>query len=1071
MNLAMIAVALLGSQAALAQSEYMIPLFLADGHPVREGFARIINHSTDAGTVSIVAIDDSGNRSETITLTLGPRSAAQFNSGDLEAGNPSKGLSGRAGDGDGDWRLELTTELDIEPLAYVRTEGGFVTSMHEIGPTGHYLPIFNPGSNHNQQSRVRVINPNADEVGLTIFGRDDDGSLIAESESYRAVSFRLSAGAARTIDADALEAGDEDLEGALGDGAGKWRLFLVAELPVLAMSLLESPNGNLTNLSTVPSYRERAVPLFLSASDPGRQGFVRIVNTEDAYGTVDVHAFDDSGVSRAPVTLALGPWESLHFNSTDLEEGAPGKGITQGIGGGEGHWRLQLSSGLAIQVTAYVRTDEGFVTAMHDVGQEVQSRHYLPFFNPASNTAQRSLLRLVNPADRDTEVVVSGIDDSGTESSGKIRLTLPGHASQTFSAQDLESGGNGLLHGMLGDGKGKWRLEISADGPVFAMSLLDSANGRLTNLSRTFHGGFEPPTNSYKITGEEAFNAAGRGVASAGDMDGDGVPDLIVGAVGTDRDPNFEDFAGSVYLLSGASLPQADAADGVADGRIELSVARTQRGSWKLIGEAGGDGAGRAATSVGDVDGDGRSDLAVGADGQDAGGENAGAAYLVASSGVSGADADDGRTDGVVALGNVAAQHGSYKLVGESDYDRAGASLSAAGDIDGDGVADFLIGAIGPDPDDEVDLRPGAVYVVSGASLAAADRDDGQADGVVGLANLAMRNGSWKLVGEQDYDQAGTSVAADDIDGDGLPELVVGAPGYSEESENCTGAVYVVSTKALPSADMADGSTDGVVSLGRIAAEPGSWKLVCSEDAEDQRVGLSVASAGDIDGDGLADLVIGQWAILYPESVYLVAAASLTALDEADDKADGIIDLGKAGDWDGSWKLLAEKVVYGLDRDYWPTGAGFSVATAGDVDGDGLSDFLVGTNNGGRPLDQVEEWVTRAAFLISGGDLAELNDEYGSERNEINLDAHRFQAVSSWQFVGEGEDNAGISVAPAGDVDGDGLADLYIGANRAGDQDRGAVYLVSAADLPALDRADGFADGYILLGEISVMRD
>ena len=1059
------AFALVGAQSALAQQEHMIPLFMADGDPVREGFARIINRSTAAGTVSIVAIDDSGSRSDTITLTLGARAAAQFNSGDLESGNASKGLSGQAGDGDGDWRLEINTELDIEPLAYVRTEGGFLTSMHDIGPAGTYLPIVNPGSNRNQQSRVRVINPNAVDAEVTIVGRDDGGSVITDDGSYRAVSFVLPAGAARTIGADVLETGDDDLEGALGDGAGKWQLFMLAEPSVLAMSLLDSASGNLTNLSTVPSYRNRMVPLFLAASDVGRQGFVRIVNTEDAYGTVDVHAFDESGVSRGPVTLSLGPFESLHFNSTDLEEGAPAKGITQGVGGGDGHWRLELDSGLAIRTTAYVRTDEGFLTAMHDVGEVAKSNHRLPTFNPASNTEQRSLLRLVNPVDRGAEVVISGIDDQGNESPGEVRLTLDGLASETFSAQDLESGGNGLLHGMLGDGEGKWRLVVSADGPVFAMSLLESANGKLTNLSRTYHGGFETPVSSYKIIGEDPYNAAGRGIASVGDLDGDGVPDLIIGAGGTDRDPNYRDYTGAAYVVSGTSLRGADGEDGAVNGLVELGAVRKQGGSWKLIGEAGEDGAGLAVTSAGDVDGDGRVDMIVGVEGHDAGAEDAGAAYVVAASGLAAADAADGMADGVVALGNVAAQDGSWKLVGEAAYDLAGASLSRAGDIDRDGIADFLIGApssSGPDDEEEV-AEPGAVYVVSGASLAAADREDGKADGVVELGNLATQPGSWKLVGEQDFDRAGTSVASDDINGDGLPELIVGARGYSEASELCSGAVYVVSTAALPAADTADGSTDGVVNLGNIAAEPDSWKLVCSEEEEDNWVGQSVASAGDIDGDGLADLLIGQWSFRYPGPLYLVTAASLATLDDADDNSDGVIGLDAAGKSDDSWKLFANKVVYG---EYWPTHAGYSVAPAGDVDGDGLSDFLVGTRNGGRQIDEIEEHVVRAAFLVSGGDLVDLDGEFGRADGTINLDAHRFQALSSWQFVGEGEDNAGISVAPAGDVDGDDLADLLIGADRAGDEDRGAAYLVSAADLAALDRADGFADGYILLGEI-----
>ena len=109
---------------------------------------------------------------------------------------------------------------------------------------------------------------------------------------------------------------------------------------------------------------------------------------------------------------------------------------------------------------------------------------------------------------------------------------------------------------------------------------------------------------------------------------------------------------------------------------------------------------------------------------------------------------------------------------------------------------------------------------------------------------------------------------------------------------------------------------------------------------------------------------------------------------------------------------------------------------------------------------------TRAAFLLAGKDLTALDEEYRGVDGVINLDAEQFEAVSSWQFIGEGLDNAGVSVSAAGDVDGDGLPDLAMGADQAGSDDEGAVYVVSAADLVALDRANGLVDGVIRLGRI-----
>ena len=236
------------------QLEHTLPLVMSASSPVQQGFVRIINHSDHRGTVEIHAIDDSGRRFGPISLDMAARTSAHFNSDDLESGNADKGLSGGVGDGHGDWRLELNTALDIEPLAYVRTTDGFVTSMHDVVPEGessrYHVPFFNPGSNRSQVSRLRLINPTDTEAEVTIDGLDDHGEPPDEE-----VHLTLPAGGARTISAQELEFGGSGLSGGFGDGAGKWHLFISAGRPIQVMSLLRSPTGHLTNLSTSTTER------------------------------------------------------------------------------------------------------------------------------------------------------------------------------------------------------------------------------------------------------------------------------------------------------------------------------------------------------------------------------------------------------------------------------------------------------------------------------------------------------------------------------------------------------------------------------------------------------------------------------------------------------------------------------------------------------------------------------------------------------------------------------------------------------------------------------------------------
>ena len=161
-----------------AASSHLLALFPSASSPHREGFARIINHSDEPGTVRITGIDDAGVEHGPVELPLEARATAHFNSADLEAGSAQKGLSAGLGDGEGDWRLHLSSELDIEPLSYIRTGDGFVTAMHQVVPSEggrHYVRFFNPGSNASQVSRLRLVNPAEEAVEVTIKGRDDAG--------------------------------------------------------------------------------------------------------------------------------------------------------------------------------------------------------------------------------------------------------------------------------------------------------------------------------------------------------------------------------------------------------------------------------------------------------------------------------------------------------------------------------------------------------------------------------------------------------------------------------------------------------------------------------------------------------------------------------------------------------------------------------------------------------------------------------------------------------------------------------------------------------------------------------
>ena len=320
-----------------------IPFFPAAGNAHGwQGFMRVANHSDVGGDVVVRAIDDGGRDFGTVTLALDAGETVHVNSADLEDGNAAKRLTGRIGaPGQGDWRLELTSGLRIEALAYIRTSDGFVTAMHDVAPAlpaatagehAYLIVTSNPGSNYRQESLLRLVNPGDAEATVAILGVDDRG------RSSGPVRLELAARASRTVSALELEEGASGLDGTLGDGGGKWRLFIESSTPLLAMSLLKTPTGHVTNLSTYPILplvfveRPPSMPtppapevsitsptevdvVWVADLEPGTSSFdVQLKYREDQWGSDSgcvKFAPDAAGQYRLTVTVDIPPDQAL----------------------------------------------------------------------------------------------------------------------------------------------------------------------------------------------------------------------------------------------------------------------------------------------------------------------------------------------------------------------------------------------------------------------------------------------------------------------------------------------------------------------------------------------------------------------------------------------------------------------------------------------------------------------------------------------------------------------------------------------------------------------------------------
>ena len=312
-------------------------------------------------------------------------------------------------------------------------------------------------------------------------------------------------------------------------------------------------------------------------------------------------------------------------------------------------------------------------------------------------------------------------------------------------------------------------------------------------------------------------------------------------------------------------------------------------------------------------------------------------------------------------------------------------------------------------------------------------------DQVVDLGLSHTAPGSWKLVGEYAWNDAGVALSAGDVDGDGQVEVVVSARGYYAGNDWGRGAVYVISSDDLESADAADGISDGVVNLGHVASGESSWKLTGAHSS-DNWFGSSV-SLGDTDGDGLADILIGAPIGTDGGSVYLVPSVDLEAFDALDGQTDGVIFVGDAVSASGIKRLKGEA---------GSTWTGSSVSLAGDMDGDGQADLVIGA-----PYQGVEN--NGAVYIISATDMTTIDALDGSADGNVDLLRVR-ESQASWEIKGgQSFETVGKSLNAAGDLDGDGLSDITIGAGRYGS----TTYILSSVDLPLADAADGTSDHLI----------
>ena len=501
-------------------------------------------------------------------------------------------------------------------------------------------------------------------------------------------------------------------------------------------------------------------------------------------------------------------------------------------------------------------------------------------------------------------------------------------------------------------------------------------------------------TQGFRIDGGDGSLTgayAGASVSSAGDINNDGIDDLIVGAPNFDLNA-YRPSAGASYVIYGKN--------GGYEHPIDLINLNSTQG-FSIYGEDLRGRAGGSVSSAGDINNDGISDLIIGASRNDPGG----ASYVIY-----------GKAGGHMPINTEMLNRNQGFVITTAIQDLSpllGYSVSSAGDINNDGINDLIVGApytyTGHYPNRK--WSSGASYVIYG--------QNGTVNNLYMYIEYLKPTQGFRINGAADDDFSGISVSsAGDINNDGINDLIVGAPGVKFPGRNYTGAVYAIYGR--------DGGYESTINLENLNSTQGFRIDGTSDTNINGAIRVSCSSAGDVNGDSIDDLIIGgsinsPFGRQYAGSSYVI--------------------YGKAGGYENSIELASLNSAQGfrIDGAEAYDYSGVSVRSAGDFNNDGINDLVIGAFRA-NPYGRAS---AGASYVIYGKDGG-----YKAPIDLANLSCYQGFRIGG----AAANDQAGISVSSAGDINNDGINDLIIGAFTASPYGRasaGSSYVIYGKTLPS----------------------